>query len=55
MSDVAKAVRENFGLLVVALQCDMMSQPENDRRLKITAALAKIDAGVQELEAVLKP
>lgn len=58
MSDVAKdvsaAVRENFSLLVLALQCDIMNKPATPRRLKVAAALAKIDSGVTELEAALK-
>ena len=53
-SDIATAVRDNFACLVLALRLDIEALPANDRRLKIAAALAKIDAGVQELEAALK-
>ena len=52
---VGAAVKENFKLLVLAVQCDLVGLPATARRVKIMGILGQIEKLVGELEAELKP
>lgn len=54
MGDVSKAIRENFQPLVLALRVDLIGLPANERRLKITESLARIETEVNLIEELLK-
>jgi hypothetical protein len=55
MSSVGSAVKENFKLLCLAVQCDLLNLPATEKRLKVMGILSRIEALTDELDRELKP
>ena len=53
--NVGAAVKQNFKLLCLAVQCDLLNLPATARRVKVMGILSQIEKLVDELEKALEP